>query len=247
MVSTNSLTHAYINPVGLAFDHDLNFHMGNSIWFFCHRKDRVKEISIKRTKTDPESVGKSTLNSESCPNTAPNKEISSPEISSPEQIEHETFFQLEAVNYLDNPPELSTQVASSHLVRAQQKLITKLELELASVKNEVAEVKNSYEKKLKKSFTTNANLKAESALLVFELKDKIKCLEEENNSVMNKLYIIEDSDGKNSHILSEKTPQAHTELILSLSEQLVAANDNLSDAKRQIESLTQTRMQTDSL
>ena len=191
--------------------------MGNLI--FCSR-NQVREIHIKR----PINCVELSDNTNSLVN-----ESSSPvKICFPNQDEAISCTTPEAKN---NNEE---NVNSSNLVKAQQILISKLEIELKSVQNELASVRNISEQKLMKSQSKTANLRAETALIVFELKEKISELESENHNLLTKLHSYEFSDQRDVYTIT-----AHSELVLTLSEQLLSANEKLKDANNEIKYLKQ--------
>eukprot|EP00800_Vazella_pourtalesii_P014683 TRINITY_DN3785_c1_g1_i1.p1 TRINITY_DN3785_c1_g1~~TRINITY_DN3785_c1_g1_i1.p1 ORF type:complete len:217 (+),score=44.67 TRINITY_DN3785_c1_g1_i1:162-812(+) len=203
--------------------------MGNRVRHFCSR-NQVREIHIKR----PLKCAELSENANS-----PVNEVSSPAkncfFSQDETISLKTCITPE---YKDGTMGIEFQneenVNSSNLVKAQQKLISKLEIELKSVQNELVKVKNSSEQKILKSQSKTANLRAETALLVFELREKISELESENHDLLTKLHNSENSDQGDMNII-----KAHSELVLTLSEQLLSANEKLKDANDQIKYLKQ--------
>ena len=92
--------------------------------------------------------------------------------------------------------------------------------------SDLNKLKVCYEQKLKKSRSNTASFKAETALIIYELRENVKQLETENTELTHKLQRFENSDIEK---YNNKLTDAHTELILNLSEQLLSANEKIRD------------------
>ena len=185
--------------------------MGNQIQCIFHRGTKVKEIHIQRPSNSSDS----------------RKERSpTPTDMIPHQRYEDISMELDPGQF-ESPIEVQCQEnENSQLFNAQQNLINRLETELASVHSDLNELKVCYEQKLKKSRSNTASFKAETALIIYELRENVKQLETENTELTHKLQRFENSDIEK---YNNKLTDAHTELILNLSEQLLSANEKIRD------------------
>ncbi|KAI6653200.1 hypothetical protein LOD99_3725 [Oopsacas minuta] len=201
--------------------------MGNRIRSFSKRSNQVSEIHIKRPLKCTEFCEKpSSPTHEHFPNQDETTLLKNPELS-PQQ-DNTSEIQVKSA-------EVMNTISSPNLVKAQQKLIEKLENELSNIRNELADTKRSFEQKLVKSRSKTASIRAETALIIYELRENISEIQLENANLLNKLHKYEKSNPE------LENGAVYSELILTLSEQVSSANEKLRDANCEIESLKQDK------
>ena len=221
--------------------------MGNQIRHLCNRKTKVKEIHIKRPLNCSEISENEVVTSEGYPNLRDQKDSSPTPTDILNQQDETISLKMHELTreQFESQIEVERNVnSSSHLFNAQQKLISRLERELACAHSDTSELKLCYEQKLKKSRSNIAIIRVESALIIYEMRENVKKLEFENGELVSKLQNIEKSESERD---TNRLTDAHTELILNLSEQLLAANEKLRDTNTLVESLKQNNNNTPQL